>query len=168
MEGETIKIMNQDLVRLNRFDGSNFTRWQDKVRFLLTALKIFYILDPTLAPLPEPKKNEISPYELWKGRKPNIGYFKVWRCLAYCKKTDPHKTKLGPRAIKCVFVGYASNSKAYRLLDLESNVIIESREVEFFENLLSDSNSQVPTSVGESLEETPSKVVEQPIVPRKS
>ncbi|KAL6315951.1 hypothetical protein AAG906_013785 [Vitis piasezkii] len=109
------------------------------------------------------KKNEISPYELWKGRKPNIGYFKVWECLAYCKKTDPNKTKLGPRAIKCTFVGYASNSKAYRLLDLESNVIIESREVEFFENLLSDSNSQVPTSVGESQEETPSKVVEQPI-----
>ena len=24
------------------------------------------------------KKNEISPYDLWKGRKPNIGYFKVW------------------------------------------------------------------------------------------
>ncbi|KAL6314756.1 hypothetical protein AAG906_027104 [Vitis piasezkii] len=95
------------------------------------------------------KKNEISPYELWKGRKPNIGYFKVW-------------------AIKCAFVGYASNSKTYRLLDLESNVIIESREVELFENLLSDSNSQVPTSVGESLEETPSKVVEQPIVPWKS
>ncbi|RVW44269.1 Retrovirus-related Pol polyprotein from transposon TNT 1-94 [Vitis vinifera] len=114
------------------------------------------------------KKNEISPYELWKGRKPNIGYFKVWRCLAYCKKTDPYKTKLGPRAIKCAFVGYASNSKAYRILDLESNVIIESREVEFFKNLLSDSNSQVPTSVGESLEETPSKVVEQPIMPRKS
>ncbi|RVW46570.1 Retrovirus-related Pol polyprotein from transposon TNT 1-94 [Vitis vinifera] len=114
------------------------------------------------------KKNGISPYELWKGRKPNIGYFKVWGCLAYCKKTDPHKTKLGPRAIKCAFVGYASNSKSYRLLDLESNVIIESREVEFFENLLSDSNSQVPTSVGESLEETPSKIVEQPIVPRKS
>ncbi|XP_034676531.1 uncharacterized protein LOC117914780 isoform X1 [Vitis riparia] len=58
MEGETIKIMNQDLVRLDRFDGSNFTRWQDKVRFLLTALKIFYILDPTLAPLPEPKEND--------------------------------------------------------------------------------------------------------------
>ncbi|RVW41670.1 Retrovirus-related Pol polyprotein from transposon TNT 1-94 [Vitis vinifera] len=114
------------------------------------------------------RKNEISPYELWKGRKPNIGYFKLWGCLAYCKKTDPNKTKLGPRAIKCAFVGYASNSKAYRLLDLESNVIIESREVEFFENLLSDSNSQVPTSVGESQEETPSKVVEQPIVPWKS
>ena len=80
------------------------------------------------------KKNEISLYELWKGRKSNIGYLKVWGCLAYCKKTDPNKTKLNPRATNCAFVGYASNNKAYRLLDLESNVIIESREVELFEN----------------------------------
>ena len=70
-------------------------------------------------------------------------------CLAYCKKTDPNKTKLGPRDIKCALVGYASNSKAYRLLDFESNVLIELREIEFFENL-SESNSQVLTSVGES------------------
>ena len=28
------------------------------MRFLLTALKIFYILDPTLAPLSEPKEND--------------------------------------------------------------------------------------------------------------
>ena len=82
--------------------------------------------------------------------------------------TYPNKTKLGPRATKCAFVCYASNNKAYRLLDLESNVIIESREVDFFENLLSDSNSQVPISVGESQKETLPKVVEQPIVPQKS
>ena len=74
---------------------------------------------------------------------------------------------MGQRATKCAFVVYASNSKAYRLLDLKSNVIIDSREVEFFENLVSDSNSQVPTSVGESQEETSPKVVEQPIMPQK-
>ncbi|KAL6343884.1 hypothetical protein AAG906_027656 [Vitis piasezkii] len=56
MEGETIKIMNQDLVKVGSFDGSNFTRWQDKVRFLLTTLKIFYILDPTLASLRNQRK----------------------------------------------------------------------------------------------------------------
>ena len=50
--------MNQDLVRLDHFDGSNFTRWQDKVRFLLTELKIFYTLHPALAPLPEPKEDD--------------------------------------------------------------------------------------------------------------
>ena len=44
----TIKLMNQDLVWLNRFDGSNFTRWQDKLKFLLTASEILYILDPDL------------------------------------------------------------------------------------------------------------------------
>ena len=69
---------------------------------------------------------------------------------------------MGPRAIKCAFVGYVSNSKTYRLLEFESNMIIELGELEFFENLLSDSNSQVPTSVGESQDETP------PIVPLKS
>ena len=60
MEGEIIKIMNQDFVRLDRFYGSNFTGWQDKMRFLLTALKIFYTLDPALAPLLEPKEDDTA------------------------------------------------------------------------------------------------------------
>lgn len=54
--------------------------------------------------------------------------------MAYYKVPDPKKTKLGPRALKSVFVGYAENSKAYRLLDLDSNVVVESRDVEFFES----------------------------------
>ncbi|XP_022851417.1 uncharacterized protein LOC111373164 [Olea europaea var. sylvestris] len=49
----TIKMMNQDLVRLDRFDGANFTRWQDKLKFLLTALKIFYVLGSKLEPIPD-------------------------------------------------------------------------------------------------------------------
>ena len=52
--------MNQDLVRLDYFDSLNFTRWQNNVRFLLTALKIFYILDPALALLPEPKEDDTT------------------------------------------------------------------------------------------------------------
>ena len=39
-------------------------------------------------------------------------------------------------------------------------MIIESREVEFFENVLRDNNSQVPTTVKKSQEKTPPKVVE--------
>jgi hypothetical protein len=27
------------------------------------------------------KKIKITPYELWKGYKPNLGYFRVWGCL---------------------------------------------------------------------------------------
>ena len=115
------------------------------------------------------KKNQISQYEIWKGKRPNLGYLKVWGCLAYCKRTEPKRTKLGPRAIKYAFVGYASNSKAYRLLDLESNVIIESREVEFFENMSCDDNKLIePTNIREPQEETPKLVDEQPLLPRRS
>ena len=58
MENEAIKLMNQDFVRLDRFDRMNFTRWQDKLKFMLTTLKIFYVLDPNLPPIPEPNEND--------------------------------------------------------------------------------------------------------------
>lgn len=136
----------------------SFSLWDE------TILTAYHILNRIIL-----KKNNISPYEIWKDRKPNIGYFKVWGCLAYCKSTDPKRTKLGPRSIKCAFFGYATNSKAHRLLDLESNVIIESREVEFLDNLLScDDNSQTTTEIGKSQEEIPPKIVEHPNEPRKS
>lgn len=64
----------------------------------------------------------------------------MWRYLAYCKNANLNRTKLGPRGIKCAFVGYASNIKSYRLLNLETNVIIESNDVEFFKNSLSSDN----------------------------
>ncbi|KAK3020692.1 hypothetical protein RJ639_045598 [Escallonia herrerae] len=48
-------MMNQDLIKLDQFDGSNFGRWQDKVKFLLTTLRIVYILN--CEPLSEPGDN---------------------------------------------------------------------------------------------------------------
>ena len=53
MESESLKFMNQEFAKLDRFDGNNFSRWQDKVNFLLLVLKITYVLDPNLAPIPE-------------------------------------------------------------------------------------------------------------------
>ena len=79
------------------------------------------------------KITKTSPYELWNGRKPNLSYIRVWGCLAFYRVPNLKRTKLGPRAIKSVLVEYAENSKAYRLLDLESNVIVESRDVQFLE-----------------------------------
>jgi hypothetical protein len=48
--------------------------------------------------------------------------------------------KLGQKAIKCIFLGYAQHSKSYRFLVVELNnfvkvnTVIESRDVEFYEN----------------------------------
>ncbi|XP_022867787.1 uncharacterized protein LOC111387462 [Olea europaea var. sylvestris] len=45
---------------LDRFDGTNYTRWKDKLKFLLAALKIFYILDSDIAPLSELMNGEVE------------------------------------------------------------------------------------------------------------
>ena len=64
MENETanatIKLMNQDFVRLDRFDGANFTRWKDKLKFMLIALKIYYVLDPDLPPISQPSDKDTN------------------------------------------------------------------------------------------------------------
>uniref|UniRef100_A0A2N9EQJ0 CCHC-type domain-containing protein n=1 Tax=Fagus sylvatica TaxID=28930 RepID=A0A2N9EQJ0_FAGSY len=96
------------------------------------------------------KKIQSSPYELWNGRKPNLNYLKVWGCIGYFRVPDPKRTKLGPRVIKSVFVGYAVNSKAYRLLDLSSNTIVESRDVEFIENKFINDSQIEPKQTQES------------------
>ena len=54
---------------------------------------------------------------MWKGYKPNLEYLRVWGCLAYVRLTDPKIPKLGIRATRCAFLGYAINSAAYRIFD---------------------------------------------------
>ena len=65
-----IKPMNKDFVKLDRFDETNFTRWQDKLKFLLPALKIFYVLDLDLKPIYEPINEDFD--ELKAERKKRI------------------------------------------------------------------------------------------------
>ena len=56
MEGASdvlaLKMLNHKLVKLDRFDGTNFSLWKDKMKFLLTTLKTFYVLDPNLMHFP--------------------------------------------------------------------------------------------------------------------
>ena len=52
------KVMNQDFMKLDRFDGTNYTRWKDKMMFFLTALKVAYVLDPNLPQIPVSSPNE--------------------------------------------------------------------------------------------------------------
>ena len=102
------------------------------------------------------RKTQSIPYKLWKGRKPNLTYFKVWRCLAKLEVPLPKRVIIGPKIINCVFIGYAVNSKACRFLvhksddpEIHVNTIIESDNAEFFENIYpykteSESTSERP------------------------
>ena len=56
--------------------------------------------------------------------------------------------------MKSIFVGNDENSMAYRLLDLEYNVIMESRYVQFLENKTRDDSKNESTSLFGGVNET--------------
>ena len=87
------------------------------------------------------KHNDLTPYEIWKQRKPNFSHLKVWGCLAKVKIPEPKRKKIGPKTVDAIFIGYASNSNANRFLvihsevnDINKNTIIESRDAIYFED----------------------------------
>ncbi|BFG40858.1 hypothetical protein CerSpe_271320 [Prunus speciosa] len=88
------------------------------------------------------KTSNKSPYEVWKGRLPTYKTLKVWGCLAKVQVPLPKRTKLGPKTIDCVFIGFAFNSAAYRFLvfhseisDIHVNTILEFVDAIFFEDV---------------------------------
>ena len=66
------------------------------------------------------KNSNKSPYEVWKGRLPSYKMIKIWGCLAKVLIPLPKRTKLGPKTIDCVFIGFANASAAYRFLVYKS------------------------------------------------
>ena len=77
----------------------------------------------------------------------------MWGCLAKMAVPIPKKVKIGPKTFDCVFIRYAHNSSAYRFLihkseifDMHANIIIESRNVSFFENVFPFKSTQESNS----------------------
>ena len=60
------------------------------------------------------KKEDKTPYKLWKGRKPSYKYLRVWGCLAKVIVPTPKKVRIGSKIVDCIFIGYAHDSSAYQ------------------------------------------------------
>ncbi|KAL4351723.1 hypothetical protein GQ457_06G023180 [Hibiscus cannabinus] len=76
----------------------------------------------------------MTPEEAWSGKRPSVGYFRVFGCVAHVHVGATHRTKLDTRSLACVFLGVSEESKAYRLYDPISKRIIISRDVVFEED----------------------------------
>ncbi|GJU36593.1 retrovirus-related pol polyprotein from transposon TNT 1-94 [Tanacetum coccineum] len=74
-----------------------------------------------------------TPYELFKGRKPNLEYFKVFGCKCFILNTKDYLTKFDPKSTEGIFLGYSPNSKAYVVLNKETMKVEESLNVKFDE-----------------------------------
>ena len=74
----------------------------------------------------------------------------MWGCLAKVLAPLPKKTKLGAKTMDCIFISYALNSSAYKFLvhkseipDISVNMIIESRDAVFFEDIFHTNGKQI-------------------------
>ena len=75
-----------------------------------------------------------TPHEAWYNKKPAVHHLRVFDCVAYMKVACPHLSKLDPRGLKVVFIGYEPWSKAYRLYDHVGRRAHLSRDVVFDES----------------------------------
>jgi hypothetical protein len=72
-------------------------------------------------------------YELMHGRTPKVSHFHVFGCKCFIPKKGKKLDKFEARSVDGIFFGYASHSRAYRVLNLETNQIVETCEVTFDE-----------------------------------
>jgi hypothetical protein len=72
-------------------------------------------------------------YELMHGRIPKVSHFHVFGCKCFILKKGKKLDKFEARSVDGIFFGYASHSRAYRVLNLETNQIVETCEVTFDE-----------------------------------
>ncbi|MCO5583827.1 hypothetical protein L7F22_037742 [Adiantum nelumboides] len=71
--------------------------------------------------------------ETFTGRKPNVSHFKVFGCIAYVHVRDALRTKLDPKAEKCVFIGYSVEQKGYKCYNHVTRQVRVSKDVVFEE-----------------------------------
>lgn len=75
----------------------------------------------------------MNPLEAWSGWKPKVNHTKVFESIAYVHVPSQRRQKLDDNCLKCIFVGYSVESKAYRFYDPLAKKIIVSRDVIFDE-----------------------------------
>nr|KYP57645.1 Copia protein [Cajanus cajan] len=74
------------------------------------------------------------PYEIYKGRKPNISYFRVFGFKCFVLNNGKEQLgKFDAKADEAIFLGYYTNIKAYRVYNKRTLIVEESIHVVFDE-----------------------------------
>ncbi|MCH89716.1 retrovirus-related pol polyprotein from transposon tnt 1-94 [Trifolium medium] len=75
------------------------------------------------------KYSSCTLYELYKGKKPIVSYFHVFGSKCYILADREQRRKLDPKSDEGIFLGYSTNSRAYRVYNSKTKVLMESINV---------------------------------------
>ncbi|GBO28103.1 Retrovirus-related Pol polyprotein from transposon TNT 1-94 [Araneus ventricosus] len=90
----------------------------------------------------------ISPTEIWTGRKPSLRHFKIFGSIAYAYTPSIKRNKLQNKADIGIFVGYARKTKGYRIWLLRKKDVIKTIHAK-----IDESKNGVMTSFGQKSQE---------------
>lgn len=85
--------------------------------------------------MPSKILNEKSSFHVLHNEQSSLERLKSFGCLCYVSSLTRGRDKFMPRANPCIFVGYPSGQKAYKVLDLITKSISVSRDIKFFETI---------------------------------
>ena len=91
-----------------------------------------------------------TPYELWKGRKPNVKYFRIFGSICFILKDRENVRKFDSRNNEGIFLGYSSTSKAYRVYNKRTKKVMKTVNVVINESSESSSkklSEEIPKEI---------------------
>jgi transposase InsO family protein len=77
--------------------------------------------------------DNVTPYELWHGKKPNVSHLRVWGCIAYVHIQKDKRSSLDSHMEKCIFIGYPEGFKGWKFYNPNTKKVIISERADFDE-----------------------------------
>ncbi|GKA67273.1 putative ribonuclease H-like domain-containing protein [Tanacetum coccineum] len=81
------------------------------------------------------KHHNKTPYELFLGRKPTLSFMRPFWCPVTILNTIDHLGKFDRKADEGFFIGYSTNSKAFRVFNSRTRIVEENLHVKFSEEV---------------------------------
>nr|GEU86087.1 hypothetical protein [Tanacetum cinerariifolium] len=78
-------------------------------------------------------RHEKTPYHIINNRKPSVKFFQIFGSLCYIIRDGENLDKMKEKCDAFIFVGYSTQSRAYRVFNKRTRVIVETIHVNFDE-----------------------------------
>ncbi len=92
----------------------------------------------------------ITPYHLWMGNSPDLSYFRVFGSKCWYVIPKNKVRKLDARSKEGLMMGYSTQSKGYRIWDIETSKLIVSRDVTFLESSVDPTSIEISQRIEDS------------------